>query len=971
MNCHKLKYSAMAKFDKSDPNDNGSKDSTRSIPRANSDESGLDGNASNQSIQGIHSDSAKRKQPPLQRCYPVKSVSVSEAGKGDKSDDSDADSVAKTTTSGEDSLDLEQAAFPRGDDADMIVPPPQHPIETDYVARLNVHRVAFNQETFKTDFMEGSPDFVPKPKSKVISGQRMDEIIDVVRNRHKDPEGYLKKYKSILYDWTNTYQVDHRPLEDKYVLLRRPHIRLSQQNTPIKRKKIEHPKPAYCKVVCRPEEIFDAIDSCHREAAHKKVAPTYNLVCDYYYNITKNMVDRFVKLCPVCNVKPARTKKQVSGAVHPLHSFQYRVRFQADLIDFNNNPQRDIDGVVRRWVLVIKDHFTKYAWCRPLRRKTSRLVKHELVKLLNEVGWPLIFHTDNGSEFCAKVITELIRDLPFICSVTGRTRIPSDQGSVERLNQEIKKLIDQIIHEQHLKGNTGFTWLDALPFVTEAINKTYGFGVGKLAPYTHVYGINYKCPVGPPISEHEKKSIHTVHDLANYSEVHNMKPLLKQAGYDVDKQVQLKMGHGELHHDDDGTLHSDNDTGIEDGDILEHDNVGVLQKDVGVPGEIHMAKSMVGDHDIEEKQGSVLGETKYDYSPVDEYLAKKRKANEMIVSVPAIDEIKIPSPTIEKKTHPRKELFHETDSSDSSSNKSKPLIVHPTEVSVDGSVTKSLGHVDQNDDDSDPIKVYSGTEMKKKPSKPVEFQDFSMTKESEMQLVSKALEFTKSRNRHPHDLKYSYKNVLAEHSCKSCLEHCAYVSACVYEPSYYHRYLLDRSRWFEINTIILFISTIQHCNHNKSIQIVNSHMETPDTEIVLNKETKSIISILYKDRHYGVCEFVLKSRKLNIYDGMFPPLYHWRSVTAPLERRIELALSKQKDYVVSHFKNGKVKPPKKFSSNLCSKKWGHKIEQTDSVNCGPIAAMILWGLIVGSDCGMRQRSIRNLQKDFQEKHTWV
>ena len=39
----------------------------------------------------------------------------------------------------------------------------------------------------------------------------------------------------------------------------------------------------------------------------------------------------------------------------------------------------------------------------------------EMVKLMNEVGWPLIFHTDNVSEFCAKVIRvdEGIRD----CSV--------------------------------------------------------------------------------------------------------------------------------------------------------------------------------------------------------------------------------------------------------------------------------------------------------------------------------------------------------------------------------------------------------------------------------------------------------------------------------------------------------------------------------------------------------------------------
>ena len=253
------------------------------------------------------------------------------------------------------------------------------------------------------------------------------------------------------------------------------------------------------------------------------------------------MVAKFITLCPVCNSKPIRNKKMASGAVHPLKSHQFRMRFQADLIDFCNNPQTDMDGIVRRWVLVVKDHFTKLAWCRALHRKTAKLVKNELVKLMNEVGWPLIFHTDNGSEFCAKVITEIIKDHPFICSVTGRTRVPSDQGSVERLNQEIKRLIDSIIKEHRMKGDDKFSWLDALPYVTEAINKTYGFGVGGLSPYTHVYGVDYKCPVGPAIPEAEKKQIRTVSDLAEYSKFHDMGPLLKSAGCNIDRQLQLKM----------------------------------------------------------------------------------------------------------------------------------------------------------------------------------------------------------------------------------------------------------------------------------------------------------------------------------------------------------------------------------------------------------------------------------------------
>ena len=283
----------MANSNKSAPAVNGSTASDRSIPIANSDESSLPSNGR-----------AKRK---------MKFSSQGKSGDTkpsalDKSVESDLDPDHNDSVSSEDSFRFNnEEAFPARDEADMLgEPPSQRPIPSDYVERLNAHREVFNREMFKTDFKEGSPEYVPKPKSKVITSDRMDEIIDVLRNRDVNPEFYLKKYGSILYDWTNTYQVDCRTIEDKetYVLLRKPYIRSFQQKSPLKRKKVEPKKPTYCKVVCRPAEIFDAIDSCHREAAHKKVSATYNLVQDYYYNITKEMVERFGKLCPVCCVKP-------------------------------------------------------------------------------------------------------------------------------------------------------------------------------------------------------------------------------------------------------------------------------------------------------------------------------------------------------------------------------------------------------------------------------------------------------------------------------------------------------------------------------------------------------------------------------------------------------------------------------------------------------------------------------------------
>ena len=189
----------MENSDKSAPAGNGSTGSDRSIPMANSDESSLHSNGSANSLL------RKMKLSSQEKSGYTKPSAL------DKSDESDLDSDHKDSLSSEDSFRVKnEEAFPARDEADMLVPPCQYPIDSDYAERLNVHREVFNREVFKTDFKEGSPEYVPKPKSKVITAERMDEIIDVLRNREVNPEFYLKKYKSILYDWTNTYQVDCR-----------------------------------------------------------------------------------------------------------------------------------------------------------------------------------------------------------------------------------------------------------------------------------------------------------------------------------------------------------------------------------------------------------------------------------------------------------------------------------------------------------------------------------------------------------------------------------------------------------------------------------------------------------------------------------------------------------------------------------------------------------------------------------------
>jgi len=88
-----------------------------------------------------------------------------------------------------------------------------------------------------------------------------------------------------------------------------------------------------------------------------------------------------------------------------------------------------------------------------LPRKRPKYVAAALDYLFGLVGFSSIFHTDNGSEFTAKEILQLLKELcPSILTVTGRPRKPSDQGSVENMNKLAKRILHSVEQEEKSKG---------------------------------------------------------------------------------------------------------------------------------------------------------------------------------------------------------------------------------------------------------------------------------------------------------------------------------------------------------------------------------------------------------------------------------------------------------------------------------------------------------------------------------------
>ena len=126
--------------------------------------------------------------------------------------------------------------------------------------------------------------------------------------------------------------------------------------------------------------------------------------------------------------------------------------------------------------MTIKDHATGLTYLCALPRKRPHIM-YKLQEIFGIIGYPKIFHTDNGKEFTAKVVLKFLREMnPHIYAVTGRPRRPQDQGSVERMNKLVKRILDTLLTERRLTGNNP-NWAEVLGMMVAApINSQHGCG---------------------------------------------------------------------------------------------------------------------------------------------------------------------------------------------------------------------------------------------------------------------------------------------------------------------------------------------------------------------------------------------------------------------------------------------------------------------------------------------------------------
>ena len=113
-----------------------------------------------------------------------------------------------------------------------------------------------------------------------------------------------------------------------------------------------------------------------------------------------------------------------------------------------------------KWIVHARDHFTRYSWASALKTKEAIYVAGFLFQTFTQFSAPAILQSDNGKEFVAAIIRELVSLWPDTKIINGRPRHPQSQGLIEKGNDTLEVKLSA-----WLEDNRRNDWSIALPLV--------------------------------------------------------------------------------------------------------------------------------------------------------------------------------------------------------------------------------------------------------------------------------------------------------------------------------------------------------------------------------------------------------------------------------------------------------------------------------------------------------------------------
>ena len=236
---------------------------------------------------------------------------------------------------------------------------------------------------------------------------------------------------------------------------------------------------AWQQLVIPPSHRDLAMAGIHEELAHSGSQTTIRLAKQrFFWPFMASMIEAKCKSCERCIRRKALPDKAGMESIRTSYPLQL-VCMDFLSIEPDNKGVKD--------VLVVTDHFTKYALAIPTKNQTARVVADALWEnLISHYGWPERLHSDQGKDFESKVIAELCK-LGNIRK--SRTTPYHPQGNpVERFNRTLLNMLGTL-HESQKRE-----WRKYVKPLTHAYNCTVNETTG-YSPYFLMFGRHARLPI--------------------------------------------------------------------------------------------------------------------------------------------------------------------------------------------------------------------------------------------------------------------------------------------------------------------------------------------------------------------------------------------------------------------------------------------------------------------------------------------
>jgi transposase InsO family protein len=227
--------------------------------------------------------------------------------------------------------------------------------------------------------------------------------------------------------------------------------------------------------------INQVLSGLHNDIGHPGRDRTMSLLRDRFFwpGMSKD-ADEWIKNCDRCLRRKAATNIRA-----PLVNITTSQPLELVCMDFLS-LETSKGGF--NSILVITDHFTRYAQAIPTRNQTARTTAEAFMKhFVEHYGLPKRIHSDQGANFGSKLVKEL-------CSLTGMVKSrttpyhPTGNGMCERFNRTLLNMLGTLEPKEKLD------WKSHVGPLVHAYNSIRHDSTGQ-SPFSLMFGRQPRLPI--------------------------------------------------------------------------------------------------------------------------------------------------------------------------------------------------------------------------------------------------------------------------------------------------------------------------------------------------------------------------------------------------------------------------------------------------------------------------------------------